>query len=104
MKEPTPRTSAAAEVLAYEKRVNAAMRSMQQRTHWEPATDVTPLHHLLASEDEQLDEWGVINETARRILGWIGSLGPSPAAILLKCFARWCHRYPSAINCRRNSR
>ena len=83
--------SAAVEILAYEKRVNAALRSMHKRTHWEPANDVTPLHHLLASEDQTLDEWGVINETARRILGWIGAEGGNPGAILRRVFALGDH-------------
>jgi len=41
---------------------------------------------LLESEEGQLDEWAIKNETARAILLWIASDGPHPAAILRRIY------------------
>lgn len=83
--------SAAAEILAYSKRVDAALKEFAARTHYEPATNVTPLHHLLASEDGQLDEWSVVRETAVRLLQWIAAEGPHPARLLRRLFVLGDH-------------
>lgn len=83
--------SAAGEILAYEKRVNAALRSFALRTHYEAATDETPLHHLMAAEDGTLDEWGVVRQTAVRILLWLAAEGPHPGAIMKRLFVLGDH-------------
>jgi hypothetical protein len=78
--------TAAEEVLAYEQRVDEQLRKFYNRTEWEPSTDQTPLSHLLASEDGQLDEWAIQAETARRLLSWIAADGPHPAQLLRRLY------------------
>lgn len=83
--------SAEADVLRYERQVNQALRQMQHRTNYEPATVDTPLDALLASESGDLDEWGVRNETIRGFFEYILADGPHPAQILRRIFAIGAH-------------
>lgn len=81
--------SAAGEILAYSKRVNAALRACPR--HYEAADDATPYHNLIAKEDQTLDEWGTIRETAVRLFLWLAAQGPHTGNILMRIYALGDH-------------
>ncbi len=83
--------SAAEELLHYERGVNAALRRLRNRTHYEPATDHTPLHALIEAEGGELDEWGIRNESLRKLFAYLLGDGPHPAQILRRLYAVGSH-------------
>ena len=86
-------SGAAKEILDYERRVNAALRSLHGRTGFEPTAveSRTPLSSLLESEEGELDEWAVRRETVKRMFDFLLADGPEPHQILRRLFALGSH-------------
>ena len=85
-------TSAAREILDYEREVAEALRRLRRRTKYEPATVDTPMYDVLgASVDGSLDEWSIRNETVRKLFEYFLGDGPHPAQILRRIFAIGAH-------------
>jgi hypothetical protein len=84
-------SSAAKEVLDYERDVTSALKKFYNRTHWEPNTEKTPLHDLLDKEEHELDEWAVRNETTRRLFEYFAADGPDPVNVMRRVYALGSH-------------
>lgn len=74
------------EAARYEADVQSALQIVGRRRSYEQTTEDTPLTQLLASEEGQLDEWAVKNETALTLLGWLAADGPHPAQVLRRVY------------------
>ena len=86
-----PEKSAAAEILQYEREVNAALKSLKRRTDYQVPDAKTPLSELMATDEGALDEWGVRNETVRRLLIYLAQDGPDPRDVMRNLYAVGAH-------------
>lgn len=81
------------EVDAYEAEVNDALRTMRERTRYEPSFDETPVGEVIKIEEPDEDEesraarWETIRETALKLMLWIGAEGGHPATLLKRLVA-----------------
>lgn len=84
-------TSAAKEILEYEREVNTALRRLHNRTKWEPTEERTPLDALLEVEDGSLEEWAIRSETIRRMFNYFVADGIRPSEVLGRVYAVGAH-------------
>jgi hypothetical protein len=101
----TAETATEIEIADYEHRVTEGLRRIYKRTRFEPSEEKTPCDAIMANEEaphcphckeaiempHELEEWGIRNETVRRMFQLFCQSGLEPWNVMREVFAIATH-------------
>lgn len=85
-------SSAAAEIVKYEKDVREGLRRIY-RKQWQPVDLKTPLDELMAAEDGQLEEWSYKADVIKRMFEYFVQDGLEPCNVMQNVYAVAAHMH-----------